>query len=249
MAVPQSKPFDSGKILSAFGGDSSLETSFDRSGSVSGNLDESIALSSLKELIAAGDHRLDPILGTITDAARQLTGASGAALAMWKEGAMVCRARSGDKAPVLGAQLSAETGISGECLRTGKIQHCADTESDGLVDAEVCRSLGLRSIAVLPIQGWRGINGILEVFSAQPAAFTEHNLALLQQLAALAERARAAQPHGASSAEPKLPSAIEKPQTSALLPASDRFRDMAQMRRRHLLSLPLALPVPQPLAP
>jgi len=227
VAVPQSKPFDSRKILSAFGRDSSPETSFDRSGSVSGNLDESIALSSLKELIAAGDHRLDPILGTITDAARQLTGASGAALAMWKEGAMVCRARSGDKAPVLGAQLSAETGISGECLRTGKIQHCADTESDGLVDAEVCRSLGLRSIAVLPIQGWRGINGILEVFSAQPAAFTEHNLALLQQLAALAERARAAQPHGASSAEPKLPSAIEKPQTSALLPASDRFRDMA----------------------
>src|SRR5260370_9923721 len=146
---------------------------------------------------------------------------------MWKEGAMVCRARSGDKAPAVGAQLSADVGMAGERLRAGKSEHCRDTESDGLVDAEVCRSLGLRSIAVLPIQGWRGINGILEVFSAQPSAFTEHNLALLQQLAALAERARAAQPHGASSAEPKLPSALEKPQTSALLPASDRFRDMA----------------------
>ena len=227
MAVPQSKPFDSGKILSAFGRDSSPETSFDRSVTISGNLDESIALSSLKELIAAGDHRLDPILGTITDAARQLTGASGAALAMWKEGAMVCRARSGDKAPALGAQLNAETGISGECLRTGKMQHCADTESDELVDVEVCRSLGLRSIAVLPIQGWRGINGILEVFSAQPATFTEQNLALLQQLAGLAERARAAQPYGASSAEPKFPSAIDKLQTSALLPAPDRVWDVA----------------------
>ncbi len=140
---------------------------------------------------------------------------------------MVCRARSGDKAPALGAQLSAETGISGECLRTGKIQHCADTESDGLVDVEVCRSLGVRSIAVLPIQGWRGINGILEVFSVRPAAFTEQNLTFLQQLAALAERARAAQPHGASSAEPKLPSAIDNPQTSALLPASDRVGDVA----------------------
>lgn len=227
MVVPQSKPFRSGKILRAFGRESSPEPSFDRSGGVSGNLDESMALSSLKELIAAGDHHLDPILGTIADAARQLTGASGAALAMWKEGAMVCRARSGDQAPALGAQLSAETGISGECLRTGKIQHCVDTESDGLVDVEVCRSLGLRSIAVLPIQGWRGINGVLEVFSAQPAAFTEQNLAFLQQLAALAERARTAQPHGASSAEPKLPPAVDKPQTSALLPASDRFRDMA----------------------
>ena len=237
VVVPQSKPFRSGKMLNAnaIDRDSLPETSSSQlgnpsgnvSGNISGNLDESTALSSLKELIAAGDHRLDPMLATITDAARQLTGASGAALAMWKDGAMVCRARSGDTAPALGARLSAETGISGECLRTGKIQHCTDTENDPLVDVEVCRSLGLRSIAVLPIQGWRGINGILEVFSTKPAAFTEQHIALLQQLAALAERARASQPHDASSAARKLPSAIEKPQPSGLLPASDRVGDVA----------------------
>src|ERR1700704_6119246 len=202
-------------------------TSGNASGNISGNLDESTALSSLKELIAAGDHRLEPMLATITDAARQRTGASGAALAMWKDGAMICRARSGETAPALGARLSAETGISGECLRTGKTQHCTDTENDPLVDVEVCRSLGLRSIAVLPIQGWRGINGILEVFSTKPAAFTEQSITFLQQLAALAERARASQPHDASSATRKLPSAIERPQPSGLLPASDRVGDVA----------------------
>ena len=221
MVVPQSKPFRSGKILSAFDRAAAPETASNSSR----NLDESTALSSLKELISAGDHRLDPILGTITDAARQLTGASGAALAMWKDGEMVCRARSGDTAPVLGARLSAETGISGECLRTGKVHHCADTENDPLVDVEVCRSLGLRSIAVLPIQGWRGINGILEIFSTKPAAFTEQHIALLEQLAALAERARATQPHGASSAAPKKPA--ENAQPSGLLPASDRVGDVA----------------------
>jgi TonB family protein len=227
--VPQSKPFRSGKILSAWDRDSSPETSSSQSGNVSGNLsgnlNESTALSSLKELIAAGGHRLDPILETIADAARQLTDASGAALAMWKDGAMVCRARAGDTAPALGAQLGAETGISGACLRTGKIQHCTDTENDPLVDVEVCRGLGLRSIVVLPIQGWRGINGVLEVFSTQPAAFTEQHIALLQQLAALAERARTSQPHGASSAAPKLP--VEKSQPTGLLPASDRVGDVA----------------------
>ncbi len=230
MVVPQSKPLRFAKIASASERDSLPETSTsgcgNLSGDLSGKLDESTALSSLKELIAAGDHRLDPMLGTITDAAGQLTGASGAALAMWKDGAMVCRARSGDTAPALGARLSAETGISGECLRSGKIQHCTDTENDPLVDAEVCRSLGLRSIAVLPIQGWRGINGILEVFSTQPEAFSEEHIALLQQLAALAERARASQPHGASSAAPKLPAAVAKRQLSGLLPASDRVGDV-----------------------
>jgi TonB family protein len=224
VVVPQSKPSRPAKIRSAFGRDDLSEIPFRRPDDGSGNLDESTAISSLKELIAAGNHRLDPILATIADAARLLTGASGAALAMWKEGAMVCRARSGD-APPLGAQLNAETGISGECLRTGKTQHCADSENDPIVDVEVCRNLGLRSIAVLPIQGWRGINGILEVFSPKPGAFTEHHIALLQQLAMLAERARASQPHGASAAMPKvLP---EGRQPSGLLPASDRVGDVA----------------------
>ncbi len=202
------------------------ETSSSRSDNPSGNLDENTALSSLKELIAAGDHRLDPLLGTITDAARQLTGASGAALAMWKDGAMVCRARSGDTAPALGAQLNAEAGISGECLRSGKIQHCTDAASDPLVDVEVCGSLGLRSIVALPIQGWRGVNGILEVFSTHPAAFSEAHIVLLQQLAVLAERARASRPHDASPDAPKLSSAM-KPQRPGLLPASDRVGDVA----------------------
>ncbi len=227
MAVPQSRLFGSGKIQSDLDRDSLPETSSNRSGNLSGELDESTAVSSLKELIAAGDHRLDPLLGTITDAARQLTGASGAALAMWKNGAMVCRARSGDAAPALGAQLNAETGISGECLRSGKIQHCTDAEKDPRVDVEVCRSLGLRSVVALPIQDWRGINGILEVFSTSPAAFSEAQIVLLQQLAALAEWARASRPEGAAPAAPKLSSAMEKPKRSGLLPASDRVGDVA----------------------
>ena len=211
MVAPESKPLWTGKGPDPLDRDFAPETSTNPSGNATGNLDESTVLALLNDLIASGDHRLDPMLATITDAARQLTGASGAALAMWKDGAMVCRARSGETAPALGARLNAETGISGECLRTGKIQHCTEIETDPLVDVEVCRSLGLRSIVVLPIQGWRGVNGILEIFSTQAAAFTEAHIALLQQLAALAEQARASQPRGASSVEAKPSFGIEKP--------------------------------------
>jgi TonB family protein len=206
--VPQFKSSSSEELSSALADVSTSENSSNLLVNFSGNpdgnrgisLDENEVLSSLRDLIAAGDHRLDTMLGTIADAARQLTGGSGAALAMWKDGAMVCRARSGDKSPALGARLNADAGISGECLRTGKIQHCTETESDPRVDAAVCRSLGLRSIAVLPIQGWRGVSGILEVFSTQPGAFTEGHIILLEQLAALAEQARARQPYDASAA-------------------------------------------------
>ena len=221
MVVPQSKPPRFGKLTGVLHLNSPQESSLRGSG----NLDETTALASLKEIVAAGDHRLEPMLAAIADAARQLTGASGAAIAMWKEGVMVCRARSGDTAPPMGARLSADTGISGECLRTGKVHHCQDTENDSLVDVEVCRALGLRSMAVLPIQGWRGINGILEVFSTNPQAFSEQHIAFLEQLASIAERARATQPHGASSTAPKKP--VENAQPSGLLPASDRVGDVA----------------------
>lgn len=220
MVAPQSKRVSPGRMFNISGRGAALETS----SSGSPDLDEAAILASLKELVTVGDHRLDPILGAIAEAARRWTGASGSAIAMWKDGAMVCRARSGKTAPPLGAKLSADTGISGECLRTGKTQHCADSENDPLVDAEVCRSLGLRSIAVLPVQGWRGINGILEVFSTEPATFTERHLAFLQQLTALAERARASHPYGAT---PASKARVEEPQAGGLLPASDRVGDVA----------------------
>ena len=194
------------------------------------DFDESQVLSTLRELVAAGEHHLDPMLAAISDAAVMLTGATGVALAMWKDGAMVCRARSGETAPPMGARLSAETGISGECLRTGKIQHCVDTEKNRLVDVEVCRTLGLRSIAVIPIQGDRGNNGILEAFSTEPAAFSAHHLAVLEHLGALAERARAAKPVGASPISPRVPlkAPTEKPGPPGLMPASDRFVDFVR---------------------
>jgi TonB family protein len=189
------------------------------------NPDETLVLSTLKNLVAAGEHQLDPMLAAISDAALRLTDASGVALAMWKDGAMVCRARSGKTAPAIGARLSADKGISGACLRTGNIQHCYDAENHPLVDAEVCRSLGLRSLAVLPIQRGRAINGILEAFSTEPGAFTEHHLAVLEQLAAFAERARGSQPDGASPVLVKSPP--EELKRNGLLPASDRFGDVA----------------------
>jgi hypothetical protein len=87
--VPQTKPFRSPEITGGFDSNSPPETSSDPAGDISEHLDESSVLSFLKELIAAGEHSLDTMLGTITDLARQLTGASGAALAMWKDGLMV----------------------------------------------------------------------------------------------------------------------------------------------------------------
>jgi protein TonB len=147
----------------------------------------SAIFSKLRQILDGGAQPLDSILRAITDAARVMTGANGIALALRSNGTVVCQARAGEIAPQVGAQLNVDSGISGECLRTGKALRCDDTQTDDRVDPEVCRVLGIRSIAVVPVRGREGMAGILEALSSRPHAFTGEHLSLLQRLAEIGE--------------------------------------------------------------
>ncbi|HMJ23862.1 MAG TPA: TonB family protein [Terriglobales bacterium] len=153
-----------------------------------------IILAKLRGMISAGRQETDAILGTIAVSAHALTGASGAAIAMPQAGVVICVGRSGDIAPELGDRLAVDSGISGECLRTGRIMRCDDAATDFHVNSEVCRQLNLQSIAAVPLRGQRGRVGLLEVFSSQSYAFTEEHMELLGRLAGLAETAWAQGP-------------------------------------------------------
>jgi protein TonB len=150
-------------------------------------------------MVAHGPSDFDGIAYAIAKTAHTLTGAAAAALATRTEGIATCRGRSGDLAPELGARLSVDSGISGECLRTGKVLRVDDTLKDFRADPEVCKRLGLRSIAAVPLRGSRGATGVLEAFSTRPFAFADEHMDALRQLAELAEYARAA---GESAAGP-----------------------------------------------
>jgi TonB family protein len=146
-------------------------------------------LAKLRSMIASGSQDAEAILGTIAVAAHALTEANGAAIAMPRDGSVVCVGRSGEIAPELGVLLSVNSGISGECLRTGVILRCDDAARDIRVNPDVCRQLGLQSIAVVPLRGRYGRVGVLEVFSSQSYAFNDEHTALLGRLAGLAEAA------------------------------------------------------------
>ena len=111
-----------------------------------------------------------------------LTQASGAAIALRQGEWMMCRARSGETAPELGARLDTQSGLSGECVRSGQVLVCDDTENDARVNLDVCRYLGIRSIAVLPIRAGQETLGVLEVFAQHPAAFTGNEVASLESM-------------------------------------------------------------------
>jgi TonB family protein len=142
-------------------------------------------MAALREQAGAEGLDLDAFLDQVAKHARALTCAKGAAVALRQGTVILCRARCGETSPPLGAQLDADFGISGECLRTGKALRCEDSERDFRLDPEVCRQLGLRSIAVVPIFEWTTVAGILEVFASQPHAFDDRHLEILEQLAEL----------------------------------------------------------------
>jgi TonB family protein len=132
---------------------------------------------------ASIDLALDLVLNEVVEQARLATGATGAAIGLIRDGEMVCRATTGGDAPDLGVRFEMVTGLSGECLQTGKIQQCDDTDTDPRVNAEACRSLGVRSILVLPLSEGNEPFGILEVFSSRPNSFRARDLSILQVVA------------------------------------------------------------------
>jgi len=143
----------------------------------------------LAKMLAAVGHEavsqdlaLDLVLKEVVDEARKATRASGAAIALVRDGKMICRATTGN-APDLGVRVEIDSGIAGACLITGQVQLCSDTEVDPRVNAEACRRLDVRSMLMAPIcEGTENL-GIVEVFAAEPSAFTEKDVRTLELLA------------------------------------------------------------------
>lgn len=128
---------------------------------------------------------VDAVLQLITERALSLTESSGAAIAFLTDNLMVCRARSGEPAPPLGARLDTRQGLSGECVRTGRQVSCENTENDSRVDADVCRSLGIGSLMAAPITLRSRVVGMLEVLSPYPRRLEESFGMVLHQLVAM----------------------------------------------------------------
>jgi GAF domain len=132
-----------------------------------------------------GEVDLEPAISMITERAKALTGASGAAIALRKGDEMVCRARAGRTAPDLGVRLQTHSGISADCVRTGQVLLCHDAQDDPHVDVAVCQRLGVRSILAAPLRHYRRTLGVFEVFSALPHAFAERDVATMQLLSSV----------------------------------------------------------------
>ena len=134
---------------------------------------------------------LDAALQLLADRAQYITGASGAAIALRRDGMadMLCRASTGTNAPELGALLSTEFGLSGESVRTKRALRCDDAERDARVNREVCKQLGIASVVVMPVVNDDQVLGVFELFSGRANAFGDRDLSAIQRLSQMVETA------------------------------------------------------------
>ena len=144
-----------------------------------------------RSLAEMAQRDLDAALQLLADRAQFITGASGAAIALKRQGMndMLCRASSGSNAPALGALLSTEFGLSGESVRTKQLLRCDDAERDARVNHEVCRQLGIASVVVMPMVHDDEVLGVFELFSGKTNAFGERDLSAVQRLGQMVETA------------------------------------------------------------
>ncbi|MGC2324762.1 MAG: GAF domain-containing protein [Terriglobales bacterium] len=126
-------------------------------------------------------------LNVIAMSAIEITGSTGAALAISAGGEMTCWAMSGPTAPPLGAPVPPDSGLAGECLRTHRIVRCNDTSSDPRVNREACERLGgVASMLLVPLLRRNNVLGVLVAFSIRPHTFDQIDEHVLELLAGIA---------------------------------------------------------------
>jgi GAF domain-containing protein len=119
----------------------------------------------------------------IIQQALQATHATGAAIALERQGELICRATVGDFASEIGKMINTGSGFTGVCASSGTMQLCSNTALDSRGEADACRKLGVGAIMVVPLLHQDRLLGLIAVFSRRPYAFGMRDLQALHDLA------------------------------------------------------------------
>ena len=136
-----------------------------------------------KSLAEMAQRDLEAALQLLVERAQYITGASGAAIALREGSEMICRARAGSSAPELGDELQVDSGLTGESVRTRQLLRCDNTDHDSRVNRQSCRSLGIKSVMVVPLVRDQEAIGVFELLADRTNAFEDRDITALERLA------------------------------------------------------------------
>ena len=127
----------------------------------------------------------DRAIGLVLDRVQTVTNADGAAVEVADGNAMVHRAVLGLRTDPEGSRTAGDGSLSGLCVRVGMPLLCRDTDTDPRVDADACRRVGVRAIAVAPMVRAGESVGVLRVVSSEAEHFDDADVDVLELMANL----------------------------------------------------------------
>jgi GAF domain len=130
------------------------------------------------------DQQISALLATTVEQIRSAMSASGAVIAVRDPEGACCLASTGE-APPVGSRLQPDSAFTRECLETGEVVLCEDTENDSRILPSVAKSLHFRSAVAVPIQMQGCVIGVIEVFSSRPSEISPPDVDVLEECANL----------------------------------------------------------------
>jgi GAF domain-containing protein len=128
---------------------------------------------------------LESAMSLVVERLAQIGRASGASIGILCGDRVRYRASAGSTALPVGTEVAAQKALCAECLRTGQIFRCANIASELLLDTSECRRRGIQSMLAVPIFHSGEVVGSLELYFANPNAFTEEDVHTCQLMAGL----------------------------------------------------------------
>ena len=114
-----------------------------------------------------------------------LTKASGAVIAVQDERSRIVCLASAGRAPGIGAVLKPDSGLSGECVRSGAMVYCDDAQNDARIHPKLVELLGFNSMTVFPLRVQERVVGVLEIFGEKAGQFGNEEISVLGKIAEL----------------------------------------------------------------
>jgi N-acetylmuramoyl-L-alanine amidase len=128
---------------------------------------------------------LDEVLQLICDRALAITGADGVMIALAEGSDFLCRAAAGPVLVERGARLTRASLFLSECLDTGLVVRCDDSDTDARVDFDLTKQRGALASLLVPLRGRHARLGVIQAFSKTPFAFSDGDIRSLDLFAEL----------------------------------------------------------------
>jgi hypothetical protein len=143
------------------------------------------AIVKVQQLINSASLDLGGAMHLIADRVRDVANATGVAIGLLRGDQLVYCAGSGSAASYIGRHVMAALSVSTAAKTSREILRVDNAETDGRIEAAICRQFGAKSLLILLIYRDHAVAGVLEVFFSEAHRFQDGEVRAYQLMAGL----------------------------------------------------------------